>query len=290
MAKKKQVTLPIGNKKVFEKLAQIAWRVEKESMKSNPDSEERDEFFDHILQELGKDAFLYSFTPSGEIGDGLNTLDNPQTPRISKKFYEEAMEQIFGSKGKMTQFFIMSNPSAAVQKDRMRRFKSAVVALVQLYLESSLKLTIRQKIPKNLTKDEKRQYPITSFNYPIKGNQSDDEWYSELVKVEMHRYTRLFVAAIFFSSISKLFNLKIGDFSKAIVAQDMLGINGLPTPKKKFAKLKNIETRKKFVQDVLKNFNVGVSSPSTRKDSKGIQPMQPTPEEQQEILIKKIKK
>jgi hypothetical protein len=245
-----------------------------------------------VVQELGKDAFLYSFTPSGEIGDGLHTLDNPQTPRISKKFYEEAMASIFGVKGEMTKYFRLSNPSEAVQKDRMRRFKASVVALVQLYLETSLKLTIRNKIPGDAPDEEKERLkkdPFTSFNYPRKGNQSDDDWYAELVKVEMHRYTRLFVASIFFSSITKLFMLKIDDFAKAIIAQDMAGIKNLPTPKKKFAKLRNKENRQDFVGKVLKAFKVGVTDPTKRKSSKKTIIEQPSPDEQMAILTKKFK-
>ena len=60
----KKVTLPIAAKMIYESLAKIAWRVEKDkhrdaSKESPPISEEG--FKHYILQELGKDAFLYSF-------------------------------------------------------------------------------------------------------------------------------------------------------------------------------------------------------------------------------------
>jgi hypothetical protein len=281
----KQVTLPLGNKKVFEKLAQIAWRVEKESIKGNPERGEKEEFFDHVLQELGKDAFLYSFTPSGEIGDGLNTLDNPQTPRIAKSFYEDGLEDLFGPGGEITKFFKRGNPSDAVQKNRLMRYKSAIVALVQLYLESAMKYKIRDKVPKDSTDAEKMRERVTSFNYTRrKSGMTDEEWYLELIRVEMNKYTRLFVAALFFSSISNIFLLKISDLTRSIDTQDLAGINSLNSNKKKYAKLRNEDNRKDFVKAVLNMWRIPISKPKVKKKESRKEVVQPTIDEQMKMI------
>jgi hypothetical protein len=257
--KTKKVTLPKGNEEVFEALAEIAWSVEDRKY-------DKKEFFDVVLQELGKDAFLHSFTPSGEIGSG-ETMENPQTPRISKTFYEAIDKKILS---KINNLF--KSGSERVQKNRMFRFKSSTVNLVQLYLEAvmNLKTNDRKKEDRGKSKKENRD---TSFNYKKRpAGLSDTEWYETLIEVEINRYTRVFVATIFFKTMADLFTINVGQMAALIRQNDMLNIDNfkdedpLRLQKKKFKTLKSVDNRTKFIGKVMDLWTLELKRPRKKKE------------------------
>jgi len=265
--KKKIVTLPIASKMMYESLANIAWRVEKESARGKPKIT-KDDFHDYILQVLGKDAFLYSFTPSGEIGSGdSDHRDNPQTPRISKKFYD-LFTRYIGKNGEVTKIFQKDGSNERVQKNRMFRFKSSIINLVQLYVESTMKEYDSNKIinadGRLVGQDGKRVKGVkakfnksneTSFSYrQRKKDESDEEWFKYLLRVEMNRYLRLFVATFYMMVICDLFATDIDDMAKVIDLNDLAHINTLKSDKLKFAKLKHPANRDEFVRDIQEIF------------------------------------
>jgi hypothetical protein len=265
--KRKFVTLPIAAKMMYESLANIAWRVEKESAKGKPGIN-KDDFHEYILQVLGKDAFLYSFTPSGEIGSGdSDHRDNPggkkdkrPSGRISFRFYDLFRDEI-GPRGRVTERLSGDKPNAKVFKNRLFRFKSAVVNLVQLYVESSMK----EWDSRNLIKADGRQYDSegnriggiksaynesneTSFSYRRRRkDEGDEEWFKYLVRVEMNRYLRLFVATFYMQVICKLIDTDINSMAKYIDKLNLAGINKLDNDRDKFSLLKYVPNREEFV-------------------------------------------
>lgn len=268
--KKKFVTLPIAAKMMYESLASIAWRVEKESAKGKPGIN-KDDFHDYILQVLGKDAFLYSFTPSGEIGSGdSDHRDNPGKEkdkkargRISFRFYDMFLDEI-GPRGRVTERLSGGNPNPKVFKNRLFRFKSAVVNLVQLYIESSMKEWDSRKL---ITADGRRydsegnriggvkskynESNETSFSYRRRNkDEGDEEWYKYLVKIEMNRYLRLFVATFYMQVICKLIDTDINSMAKYIDKLNLAGINDLDNDRDKFSLLKYVPNREDFVVKV----------------------------------------
>lgn len=228
---RKTVTLPISNRKIFQALADIAAVVEEVSPK------EREAFRESVMNELGTEAFLKSFTPSGEIGD------NPQTQRIAETFYD-SLNDIVGPTGTVTKMMKRSTSSDTVLKNRMFRFKSAIVNLIQLYLDAvmGLKTNDRPKIDR-----ETKRVRDTSFNYPKLSGRKDEQDYEKLLEVEQNRYVRMFVATIFFTTLSDLFALKIEDMSKTIESLDLIGAGNITDPKKLFAHLRNPRTRENFI-------------------------------------------
>ena len=229
--KKKTVTLPISNQKIFQSLADIAAVVEEIPAK------DREEFRQHIMNELGTEAFLKSFTPSGEIGD------NPQAPRIAETFYD-SLNDLVGPTGTITKLMKKSTNSDNVLKNRMFRFKSAIVNLIQLYLDSvmGLKTNDRPKADRGRTRARN-----TSFNYPELSGRKDEGDYQKLLDVEQNRYLRLFVATIFFTTLTDLFSISIPEMAKTIDSLDLTGANGITDPKKLFAHLRNPRTRESFI-------------------------------------------
>lgn len=265
--KKKVVTLPIAAKMMYQSLADIAWRVEKESAKGKPKIE-RDDFYEHILQVLGTDAFLYSFTPSGEIGSGdSDHRDNPQTPRISKKFYD-LFNNYLGQKGVVTEIFKKDGSPDRVLKNRMFRLKSSIINLVQLYVESTMKEYDSNQIinadGRLVGQDGKRVKGVkskfnksneTSFSYrQRKKDETDEQWFKYLLKIEMNRYLRLFVATFYMMVICDLFATDIDDMAKVIDLNDLANINSLKTDKEKFSRLKHPANRDQFVRNIQEIF------------------------------------
>lgn len=127
--KKKTVTLPIGSKAIFEKIAAIAWSVE-----DDKDPDEKEEFINYFVQELGKEAFLHSFTPSGEIGDGSNIQSNPV--QQVDDFYRSELSDLFGENGTITSILSENTSSDAVVKSRELRYKGAIISLIKLFIEA----------------------------------------------------------------------------------------------------------------------------------------------------------
>jgi hypothetical protein len=265
--KKKIVTLPIASKMMYESLANIAWRVEKESAKGKPGIN-KDDFHEYILQVLGKDAFLYSFTPSGEIGSGdSDHRDNPGEKkdkkargRISFRFYDMFRDEI-GPNGRVTKRLSGGKPNPKVFRNRLFRFKSAVVNLVQLYIESSMKEWDSKKL---ITADGRRydsegnriggvkskynESNETSFSYRRRTkDEGDEEWYKYLVKIEMNRYLRLFVATFYMQVICKLIDTNINSMATYIDKLNLAGINNLDNDRDKFSLLKYVPNREDFV-------------------------------------------
>jgi len=267
MRQKTNVTLPLGNKEIFEALGEIAFSVE-----DNRKDISKDEFVADVVQELGKDAFLFSFTPSGEIGDGHNTKDNPQTPRIAQSFYD-GLSDLLGVEGEgadkdgsVTKMLKANISSEKVFKTRMVRFKGAIINLVQLYLESDLRMTAtdRNSYGQRKRKDKVARERVTSFNYKQRPRGMDDtEWFNYLIGVEENRYVRMFVAVIFFKTISDLFLIKSGELYKTMKAQDLLGVEG-KSAKTKFKIMRQAPTREEFVRRVRQLWNLELRMPKTK--------------------------
>jgi hypothetical protein len=253
---KKFVTLPIGNVEVFKRLADIAWSVQEDR-----DSFEKDDFYDFMLQLLGEDAFLYSFTPSGEIGSGHGEYsENPQTPRISASFYGAFPE--FKKDGLVNTLMSKHTKSDKVKKNRILRFKSAVINLIQIYVDARLGLktddrdTSDQRKQRRANAKEGKATPasytprITSFNFKKRTTETDEEWMAYLIGVEQNRYKRLFVATIFFSTIIQLFEISMTDIDKLMTQLDLANIEGMSDPKKVYKKLMSDTNRDEFVMNI----------------------------------------
>jgi hypothetical protein len=287
----KKVTLPVAAKMVYESLANIAWRVEKDkhrdASKDKPPITEEG-FKHYILQELGKDAFLYSFTPSGEIGSGdSDHRSNPQTARIDKKFYEMFNELIGIDKQKegiIVKNFRRDNAPNSVVKNRLFRFKSAIINLVELFLESNMNEYGSRKhmITDGRIYDEegKRVRGIkskfnkakeTSFSYKEKGNETPEEWFRYLLQIEMNRYLRVFVATFYIMVISDLFTTDINYMAKAIDALDLAGIAKEKNDKARFLKLKRPVNREEFIGAIKRSFIAsGIVTPISDKSKKSV--------------------
>ena len=260
----KKVTLPIYNFDIYTTLADIAWSVE-----PRKDKLDRKEFYESVRQELGKEAYLHSFTPSGEIGSGDSeyfSKENPQSPRIAQSFYD-GFQDLMGPTGTLSKLFRSNTNSESVQKNRMFRFKSSIINLVQVYLESDMSLTTGDRHPKN-HKDYLKKDRVTSFNYGERKGQSDEDWYAYLIQVESNRYVRMFVATIFFTTISELFMIKVKDMAKTIQSRDLAGVNNIESVNKKFKKLKEAPNREQFVRNVRDIFKLKVVNPEEAEERK----------------------
>jgi hypothetical protein len=270
---KKVVTLPIGNKDIFTELAKIAWSVEDDK------SQDRDAFFEEVLQQLGADAFLYSFTPSGEIGCGDNEFkSNPTSARFSADFYD-AIETLVGPEGSVTKVLNAKISSKPKGRERMLRFRSAVVNLATLYAEAVLNMKSRdkdsrsQKVARRTKKAkgeevtyDKRER-VTDFNFKKRGTETDEEWRRYLVQVMENRYIRFFVATVFFKTISDLFTIRSEDIYKTMKAGDLLGISEM-NDKTKFKVLSQPETMKEFTDKILKMWTLELREPLPKKVTK----------------------
>jgi hypothetical protein len=264
MSKKiKTVTLPEGSRIMFEALAEIDWHNEmqdRKNAKSNP--VDKKSFFEERLQEYGRDAFLHSFTPGGEIGSGesaeYDLQDNPHTPRITKNFYDSFKDLLEPPKGNVKNINSMMRrniSSETTYKNRMFRFKSCLVNLVQLYLESEMKFVTNAK-------KRKGDDVTTAFNYKRRTNENEEQWYTYLVEVEENRYVRLFVATIFLVTLADLFLIDVSDMSKTIDTLNLTGAEHIEDPKKKFKALNSLVTRKDFVDRVRDIWQLQIKVPS----------------------------
>lgn len=268
--KKKYVTLPIGAKLINKALADIAWSVE-----PNHKNLDKNEFYEQVLQELGKDAFLHSYTPSGEIGSGDSMLqDNPQTPRISESFYD-GFSDMLKPNGKISKILRADGANKKKEINRMFRIKSATVNLIQVFIEAKLGLRTTDKN----TDDERAQIKaakkkgekflvtrdrVTDFNFrKRRKDESDEEWMKYLIDVEFNRYKRLFVATIFFQTVFSLFEINMKQIINVIAdpGLNLTGTKGMNDPKKVFAKLMSAPNRDGFVREVRKLWQIRVEPP-----------------------------
>ncbi|NBV29445.1 hypothetical protein EBS02_10635 [bacterium] len=260
----RQVTLPIGAKIMFKPIIDIAWAVQ-----DNKDEIDKDEFYDHLFNELGVDGYLTSFTSEGHIGSGSNRYeveDNPHTARIAKSFYK-ALDDIFGDDGSIPKMLSRNVSSPNVKKNRLFRFKGAIVNLVQLYCEAQLGFGTNARKKKTLKEGEIESTIYTAFDYKRRTTETDEEWYRYLISVQENRYARLFVATILFITLSDIFLIRMPDVKKTIDKRNMAGIknikgdNELDTLKKQFAQLKSVKNRKKFIQSIRKLWKLDLRSP-----------------------------
>lgn len=270
----KIVTLPIAARMMYEPLADIAWRIEKTKKKKKSKPSE-DEFKHEMLQILGIDAFLYSFTPSGEIGSGDSDYrENPQTARIDGKFYDMFNEVLAFDENKtgrlegfLVQKFRKDGASDKVIKNRLFRFKSSIINLVQLFLESSMveygsknyMITdgrIFDEDGKRVpgVKSQFNKSKSTSFSYKKRSGEDEEEWFSYLLSVEMNRYLRVFVATFYLLVIADLFRTPISQMAKVITDLDMAGLKKFNDNKERFIHLKQPLTRENFVSKIKEQF------------------------------------
>lgn len=267
---KKFVTLPIGAKIINKTLADIAWSVE-----SNRNKLDKDDFYEQVLQELGIDAFLHSYTPSGEIGSGDSMLqENPQTPRISESFYD-GFDDMIGKRGTISKILRADGANQKKEKNRMFRIKSATVNLIQVFIEAKLGLKTTDKN----TEDERAQIKeakkkgekflvtrdrVTDFNFrKRRKDENDEEWLTYLINVEFNRYKRLFVATIFFQTIFSLFEINMKQIISVIAdpGLNLTGTKGIKDPNKVFAKLMSAPNRDGFVRNVRELWKIKVEPP-----------------------------
>lgn len=187
---KKIVTLPIGDLKIFDSLAEIEW-----SNKNKKNPKNKEVFKEKIIQDLGKEAFLHSFTPSGEIGSGDTPKNNPSSENADlfiKEFYE-----IIGEEGKLKKLFEL-NSSPKKAKNNLKQFKMTVMALIKLYIETRTDL---------------------------------DESDKNEVSKEIDDYVKMFISALFFNRIYHLFLLDISEIEKIIQRHELIGISELDISK-----------------------------------------------------------
>jgi len=123
----KKVTLPIYNKEIYESLAEIMWSLEE-------NKKDKDKFIAKTMNDLGKEAFLHSFTPSGEIGSG-ETVRNPYNKTNSEIFFD-AFSDVFGESGEITELVAQNTNSEKLVKNRVNRIKAAIIELINVYVES----------------------------------------------------------------------------------------------------------------------------------------------------------
>lgn len=237
----KKVTLPVGNKLIFDALADIAYQYESHKPK------DAKAFKEDVCNELGAEAFLFSFTPSGEIGD------NPQTPRIAETFYD-SFPEIFSPKSGVVAIN-MTGESKAKVNNAIFRVKSSTVNLIQVYLETTMGLKTRNK----------EKSGNTSFDYPKLSGKKTPAEYKLLLEVEKNRYMRLFIAAIFTKTIGTLLALSPSDLRKAIKDFDMWNINNVTDSKQAFAILRKPENRRNFVESVKEMWKLELTNKNKTK-------------------------
>lgn len=206
---KKVVTLPIGNLNIFNALAEISW-----SNKENKEQSKKESYKDKIIQELGKEAFLHSFTPSGEIGSGESYGNNPHSDNT--KLFTAIFDEIFSDEGLLLEVFSGNTNSEKVAKKRMLQFKSLVMSLIKMYIEC-----------------------CTDF---------DCEDKTEISK-EIDDYVKMLVSAIFFHNISNIFLLDISEVENMIYSNKLITIQD-KNIKEAILKLKSKSHKKIFLQRV----------------------------------------
>lgn len=116
----KKITLPIGNKIIFDYMAEAYMTHEKRKPK-NPE-----EYVKELSDDLAKEAFLHSFTPSGEIGSG----ENPR--RVKSTDFFEHFDDLFSPDSGIIAYY-MPHAGKAKIKQTIKEVKSVIVSLVKIY-------------------------------------------------------------------------------------------------------------------------------------------------------------
>lgn len=116
----KKITLPVGNKIIFDYMAE-AYMAREKKIPKNPE-----EFVRKISDDLAKEAFLHSFTPSGEIGSG----ENPR--RVKEKNFFEHFDELFSPIDGVIAFN-MPHAGKSKIKQTIKEVKSIIVSLVKVY-------------------------------------------------------------------------------------------------------------------------------------------------------------
>lgn len=213
--KNNQVTLPIAAKMMYLSLAKIAWRVEQEKNGKKSNLTE-DEFKEKILQELGADGFLNSFTPGGEIGSGDSDYRKNPTRDVSQDFYSYFNEFI-GENGSVTKLFSEKTSNNKVVNNKLFRLKSSFVNLVDLYIEAT-----------------------------IGKEKSSNEFNNEI-----NQYLKMFIASAFLVNICQSFDNDIDKIADLIDSEDLANINSERNIQDKINKLKDPRNKKMFIKKVI---------------------------------------
>lgn len=220
MKQSRQVTLPIGNLKVFETLA----RGYAKSTKSEDQVEK-------YIQEMAKESYHASFNAS------LSDLSrNPHTPRLAPSFYDSFPEIFDQEKG----WFAKASSTLSLAKEKIRGFKGSLVNITRLYLELSNEMKLSGK--KGI---------FTDLEYPmLESRAQTEEDFGKLLKVEKARYTQMFAATLFTSMMWKIMRVKAEEIQKTVDKQNLYGFRDDMTNRQKFAHLKKAETREQFIESV----------------------------------------
>jgi hypothetical protein len=244
MAKKniKQVTFPIGTLPVFEELAKIELRLEKESVR-NPSSIDEEEFIKKKINELASDIFIHSILPSDAAGV------NPQTPKVAVSFYDAFADMFDLQAGAIPKMIKKNKPKAnqTIIKNNITRIKSSTINLVQLFIEIS---DFRLKTKASRRSANEKEYIESSFEYPKNAKKESD--YEKLCEVELNRYTRLCIAAWFFKMVTDVMVTDVSQIKNLIqkasnVTPKKFNKDGTVDYKAYFAQLRNNKNRKEFV-------------------------------------------
>jgi hypothetical protein len=202
----KKVTLPIGNKAIFDSLAKIALKCEKKK----PDDAQK--FMKEVGDELAEEAFLFSFTPSGEIGD--NPIQKSESEIFLKSF-----DNIF-SKNYGVIALAMKGESKAKINNAIRRIKAALVEISKIYT--------KEMIPKR------------------------DSRSSGQVNNEIDKYLNLFVTTLLFNQVGNILSIEPSDILREMKKFKTLGISDAMNDKEKLRILKSSENKKRFIDKIKK--------------------------------------
>lgn len=228
----KKVTLPIANLDIFEELAKSY--LETEGHKPNdPDYADR---IEGAVYDLAMEAYLFSFTPSGEIGS------NPRTPKVADSFFRE-FDDVLGPKGFFKTKLTNSDPEYVASKER--QFKSILVNLSQLYLETQAKLKTKGRELSD------KSYDPSSFEHganAVKGKPTEEEL-QKMIKVETNRYIRLFMTTYFTHIVFDGMRTDANSIIKIINSLGLLNGPEADTDSKGILRyLKDTKTRSAFVK------------------------------------------
>jgi len=176
----KKITLPLPTLAIFEELA----KSHLDTCGISQSDKTYSDRVDACVYDLAIDAYNHSFTPSGEIGN------NPRTPKIADSFFHE-FDDILGDKGFFKTKLVDASDKMIATKER--QFKSILVSLSQLYLETQARLKTKGRQLND------QGYDSSSFEYKpnaVKGKPDETEM-KDMVRVETNRYIRMFMATYF---------------------------------------------------------------------------------------------
>ena len=200
----KKVTLPIGNKLIFDALADIAISCEKKKPKDTQ------RFIDEVGFELAEEAFLFSFTPSGEIGD------NPRVKNDADIFLK-AFDNIFSKSHGIIALSMKGEPKSKIN-NAIRKIKAALVEISKVYTQDMM--------PKKDTRT------------------------SGAVNEEIDKYLNLFITTLLFNQVGRILSIEPSDIVRAMKKFKSLGINDAMSEKEKLKVLKSHENKKRFIAKV----------------------------------------